>query len=274
MRLQQGGELGFRPVLVLRQALHTAHAALRQPEDAQQVDSFGIDAEGPATQIAQHVHNRQPVLVGRRKVSRIQRIAHHMTMLILTIDQRGRIVQVLPRAAAQPGCIHRGLLGVQFRPVFDQPVGQLARRQFDAHIGKKFQDLRLRHVAGEILHQRQRLDPRPELPGIARRQCRQIRPPLARRVVLLFVKQHVGGVDYHVLHQAIFVALELSVRWQLRWVEVQHFLVINLDLGQLAALLPRLRLAPLGFRRVVAAWPRCLPRRLGLISGLPCSPFR
>jgi hypothetical protein len=46
-------------------------------------------------------------------------MAHHMTMLVPAIDPRGGIVQVLPRAAAQPSLVDGGLLGVQFRPIFD-----------------------------------------------------------------------------------------------------------------------------------------------------------
>ena len=59
------------------------------------------------------------------------------------------------------------------------------------------------------------------------------------------MKQHIVGAEHHVLHDAVFVTLELGVGRQLRWINRQHGFAVNRDLGQLAALQPGLRLAPL-----------------------------
>ncbi|MDO8567177.1 MAG: hypothetical protein Q7R57_00510 [Dehalococcoidales bacterium] len=138
----------------------------------------------------------------------------------------------------------------------------------DALVAEQLQDLRLAGPDPVVQGEAEGLDPRPELPLVARGQRGEIALALGLGVVLLLVEQHVVGVEDHVLDHHLLVALELSIRGQGGWVQGQGLLPVDAHLVGLGILDPLPGGAPFLLGREVGrrGWRRLrgVGRDLGL----------
>ena len=110
----------------------------------------------------------------------MERMVHHMAVVVLPIHTGAGIVQMLPWAAAQPGRIGRILLGMERGLVFDQQVGNLPRRNLHPDVLEPCLDFGLGHLAGKGEHEGEGADTWPTSPGITQWQVGHVGFALGR----------------------------------------------------------------------------------------------
>ncbi len=159
-------------------------------------------------------------------------------MAVFPIHPRARVIHVLPSAAVQPG-FHDGLLFLlEWLLCAGEQLGDLTVGNQNSYVLQQIGDLWLRHVAQMGEQQAQAFQVRPEFPGIALRQRRQVGFAARSGVILFLAKSHVVGADAQILHDHFLIALELRVRRKCRPVQLQHLFPINPNPVQLATLTP------------------------------------
>ena len=108
--------------------------------------------------------------MGPGKVSRVQRIADNMAIVIVAINSGPGFINMLPGTAAQTGPVEFIFFCMPEFLIFGQQIGDLSRRDMDPKVGQKFLDLWLGHPAGIVLDDDQRPQAWAKLTLIATRQ--------------------------------------------------------------------------------------------------------
>src|SRR5450756_1271132 len=168
--------------------------------------------------------------------------------------------QVLVGGAPQPSLVEGVLLLVEGPLLLDQEVRHLAVGDGYPNAPKQLGDLRLAHVGAKVEHDGQTLDAGPELPLVSPGGLGQVASPLRPGVVLFLAEQHVVALEDDVLDNHVLVALEPGIGWKARRIDAQGLFPVDMDLGRLAALAPRLRGVSFPLGRVIGR------RRLGSVG--------
>src|SRR6266487_1309085 len=122
----------------------------------------------------QHLNDGLTVLLRRRLVRRVERVAHDLAILALTSDPRAGVINVLVRTACQPGLQHLPRLGLEGRPPLGQQVRHRPSRDHDPGPFDQLQDLALAHPPAVRQRHHQRAQVRAERPIVPGRPPRPI----------------------------------------------------------------------------------------------------
>ena len=147
---------------VLRDTTHPFDRPRGHATLLQEAQRLAIDPVHWLAQVPQHRQHRQPVLLRRGEIGRVQRIAHHMAMLILPLHAGAGGIQMLPRATVQSGIIDGRLFRVEALLFPHQQVGNLPRRNAHSQVAEPLRQFRLRQVASIGEGDCQGFDARPE----------------------------------------------------------------------------------------------------------------
>ena len=162
----------------------------------------------------QKIDYGQAVLLGTGEISAVDRVAHHVAMLVLAIDPGAGVIHVLPITTGQTGLIDGILLLMPRLFVLDEQVGDLTRRDRNAYIVQKFADFGFGHARSVVESYDQEAHARANFTRISRRHGGKIGALLGGRVVLLLAEENISGRQANVLHHRLFIALELGVSRQ------------------------------------------------------------
>ena len=126
MLIEQVVELVFLPLLLVGQPCDDLLAPFGGYSQLfQKAQGQFIHPKGGIGSAQQNPKQTQAVFGCCGAVGRIERVAEHMTVLVLSIDPRPRAVEVLPWAPGEACSHHLRPLGMERLLIFDQQVGKL-----------------------------------------------------------------------------------------------------------------------------------------------------
>jgi hypothetical protein len=236
MLLQQAQQGRLIQPLLTGEGQQVLTPHLREADGVQIRQRVILQQEAAWLPVAQHSDNRQPILGRRRAVGRVPWMADKVAVLVLSLDPRSSVIQVVPRAPAQSGQGRGVLLSVEGGLILDPSVRAGALRDLDAHLREEFHDLRFTHLTGVIQDQRQRCASGAKLSPIPGRQRGQVGLARAGGVIFLLVKADVIRLDDDILADDVLVALELHLGRPGGRIEGPALRAVDRQLGVLGAL--------------------------------------